>query len=166
LDELSSPGYRSLWLFKSEKSSLTIGRGRHDLFSAKSISTNHAKLKFKDQSIVLSDLGSTNGTFLNSHPDRLVKDKQYTLRDGDAIKFGTDLRVQVKLLYSDTTFLSPEDSHRLVADGRPSSQASSRNRSERSVTPNVVISESGVSRSAVHIRRHWQTSLTKVPAQQ
>jgi len=50
LDELS-PGRRSLSLFKSEKSSLTLGRGRQDLFSANFISAKHAKLEFKDQSV-------------------------------------------------------------------------------------------------------------------
>jgi pSer/pThr/pTyr-binding forkhead associated (FHA) protein len=48
--------------------------------------------------IVLSDLGSKNGTFLNSHPDRLVKDKQYMLHDGDTIEFGSDVQVRTKVI--------------------------------------------------------------------
>jgi hypothetical protein len=54
LDELP-PGDRSfsLFRFKFEQSSFTIGRGCHGLFSADFISTNHARLEFKDQSVRL-----------------------------------------------------------------------------------------------------------------
>jgi hypothetical protein len=126
---------------------------------------------------VISDLGSTNGTFLNSHPDRLSKDKQYLLHDGDNIKLGLDVRsktysladvfllclrqltVKVKFLYSDTMLLSPRDSHLLAVNETPSSRASSRNRDERSVTPNLLASEDSVSRSAARLC-YCQMSLT------
>jgi hypothetical protein len=38
-------------LFKSQKSSYTLGRGHYELFSPEFISTNHARLIFKDQSV-------------------------------------------------------------------------------------------------------------------
>lgn len=60
----------------------------------------------------------------------------------------------MKFLYSDPRLLSPRDSDRLAVNGGPSSRASSRDRSERSVTPNMVTSEHGVSRSAAHFSPH------------
>ena len=48
-----------------------------------SVSRNHCKLLNTGQSIMLRDLGSTNGTYVN---DELVD--EYVLRDGDFIKVG------------------------------------------------------------------------------
>jgi diguanylate cyclase (GGDEF)-like protein len=48
-----------------------------------SVSRNHAKIINTGKSIVLRDLGSTNGTYVN---DELID--EYVLRDGDFIKIG------------------------------------------------------------------------------
>jgi GGDEF domain-containing protein len=48
-----------------------------------SVSRNHAKLINAGKSIILRDLGSTNGTYVN---DQLID--EYVLRDGDFIKIG------------------------------------------------------------------------------
>jgi len=65
LDEVS-PGHRSLTLkFRPEKSSYTLGRGLHELFSGNFISTHHANLKFKDQS-VRSHISIKNLSYLSS----------------------------------------------------------------------------------------------------
>ena len=61
--------------------------------------------KFLAAQIVISDPGSTNGTFLNSHPDRLVKDKQYLLRDGDVIKFGFNVSTIFSFVWVLTTYV-------------------------------------------------------------
>jgi diguanylate cyclase (GGDEF)-like protein len=48
-----------------------------------SVSRNHAKLINTGKSIILRDLGSTNGTYVN---DQLID--EYVMRDGDFIKIG------------------------------------------------------------------------------
>src|SRR5690242_14650627 len=48
-----------------------------------SVSRNHAKIMNTGKSIILRDLGSTNGTYVN---DQLID--EYVLRDGDFIKIG------------------------------------------------------------------------------
>ena len=48
-----------------------------------SVSRNHAKIINTGKSIILRDLGSTNGTYVN---DQLID--EYVLRDGDFIKIG------------------------------------------------------------------------------
>ena len=48
-----------------------------------SVSRNHAKIITTDQSIILRDLGSTNGTYVN---DQLID--EYVLKDGDLVKIG------------------------------------------------------------------------------
>lgn len=48
-----------------------------------SISRNHAIIEHMDDGLVVRDLNSTNGTYVNDHPIR-----HYTLRDGDQIKIG------------------------------------------------------------------------------
>ena len=48
-----------------------------------SVSRNHAKIINTGKSIILRDLGSTNGTYVN---DELID--EYVLQDGDLIKIG------------------------------------------------------------------------------
>ena len=48
------------------------------------VSDRHASLRFRDREFVLTDLDSTNGTFVN---DQRVG--QHTLMDGDRVRFGS-----------------------------------------------------------------------------
>lgn len=47
------------------------------------ISRNHAVIEHQDNAVVIRDLNSTNGTYVNDHPIR-----QHQLLDGDQIKIG------------------------------------------------------------------------------
>jgi len=66
----------------------------------KSVSKRHASLSWDEaaQKCTVKDLGSTNGTFLNSS---LLVRKEAALRDGDIISFG---EVQFWYLYTDTLY--------------------------------------------------------------
>lgn len=48
-----------------------------------SVSRNHCKILSTGASLILRDMGSTNGTYVNDHPV-----DEYALRDGDLIKVG------------------------------------------------------------------------------
>lgn len=50
------------------------------------VSRTHAVLQWSNQGIVIMDLGSTNGTFLNNH--HLPANKPYPLQSGDELRFG------------------------------------------------------------------------------
>ena len=49
------------------------------------ISGKHASLRYKDQKFTITDLDSTNGTFLNDRPDPIAREE---LRDNDTIRLG------------------------------------------------------------------------------
>jgi hypothetical protein len=84
----------------SEDSELTVGRLPDcDLvLDHKSVSKRHAELRWdeKAKKCTVKDVGSTNGTFLNSS---LLMRREATLRDGDIISFG---EVQFWYLLTDT----------------------------------------------------------------
>ncbi len=63
----------------------TIGRARECdyVIDSNEISRTHAQLTFDYQQIILCDLGSTNGTFLNG--ERLIPHKDYRLRANDTV---------------------------------------------------------------------------------
>jgi len=63
----------------------------------KGVSRFHASIKASNRGIVLIDLGSTNGTVLNSY--RLPAEQPYPLQSGDEIRFGDLL---VHLFFNDT----------------------------------------------------------------
>ena len=65
--------------------SLIIGRSsKCDIqIDQESISRNHSKIVNTGKSIMVRDLGSTNGTYVNDEPI-----DEYVLRDGDLIKIG------------------------------------------------------------------------------
>lgn len=67
------------------KNSTVIGRSsKVDIqIDEDSISRNHAIIEHMNDGLVVRDLNSTNGTYVNDHPIR-----HYTLRDGDQIKIG------------------------------------------------------------------------------
>jgi hypothetical protein len=81
---------------------LTVGRQPDCelVIDHKSVSKRHASLTWDEaeQKCTVKDLGSTNGTFLNSS---LLMRKEAALRDGDIISFG---EVQFWYLHTDTLY--------------------------------------------------------------
>jgi diguanylate cyclase (GGDEF)-like protein len=71
--------------FNLDQPALTIGRSsKSDVqVDQESVSRSHAKILNTGKTIILRDLGSTNGTYVN---DELID--EYVLRDGDFIKIG------------------------------------------------------------------------------
>src|SRR5512135_1724387 len=71
--------------YNLESPNVIIGRSsKSDVqIDQESVSRNHAKIINTGKSIILRDLGSTNGTYVN---DELID--EYVLRDGDFIKVG------------------------------------------------------------------------------
>src|SRR6202012_3789592 len=71
--------------YNLENANFIIGRSsKSDVqIDQESVSRNHAKILNTGKSIILRDLGSTNGTYVN---DQLID--EYVLRDGDLIKIG------------------------------------------------------------------------------
>jgi two-component system, cell cycle response regulator len=71
--------------YNVDRPSIVVGRSsKADIqIDQESVSRNHCKLINTGKSIMLRDLGSTNGTYIN---DELVD--EYVLRDGDLIKIG------------------------------------------------------------------------------
>ena len=71
--------------YNLESANIIIGRSsKCDIqIDQESVSRNHAKIINTGKSIILRDLGSTNGTYVN---DQLID--EYVLRDGDLIKIG------------------------------------------------------------------------------
>jgi hypothetical protein len=49
------------------------------------IAGKHASLRYKDQKFTITDLDSTNGTFLNDRPDPIAREE---LKDNDIIRIG------------------------------------------------------------------------------
>lgn len=68
-----------------DSTSMTIGRGLNNdiILEDARVSRNHAQLRYKSRRFWLTDLGSTNGTFVNGEP---VTER--ALRDGDIISLG------------------------------------------------------------------------------
>src|SRR5258708_31583558 len=69
--------------YNLDQANVIIGRSsKSDVqIDQESVSRNHAKIINTGKSIILRDLGSTNGTYVN---DQLID--EYVLRDGDFIK--------------------------------------------------------------------------------
>lgn len=61
------------------------------------VSRCHLCLLLNEQGLAVCDLGSTNGTFINSHPLTL-RGAAYPLNDGDTLTIGT-LNVRVDMLF-------------------------------------------------------------------
>lgn len=59
------------------------------------VSRTHAVIQMTEQGIIITDLNSTNGTFLNNF--RLPPDLPYPLQNGDEVQFGS-LLVHIFLL--------------------------------------------------------------------
>jgi diguanylate cyclase (GGDEF)-like protein len=71
--------------YNLDTTNIVIGRSSKSeiQIDQESVSRNHAKIINTGKSIILRDLGSTNGTYVN---DQLID--EYVLRDGDFIKIG------------------------------------------------------------------------------
>jgi two-component system cell cycle response regulator len=71
--------------FNLDRDALIIGRssGADIKLEQEAVSRNHCKLVNTGDSVIVRDLGSTNGTYVN---DQLVD--EYRLRDGDLLKIG------------------------------------------------------------------------------
>ncbi|KAJ7129164.1 hypothetical protein C8R44DRAFT_776063 [Mycena epipterygia] len=71
------------------KDSDTVDVGRK-LFgkNAKKISKNHARLIFHDAKVSITDVGSFEGTWVQSKKGALTKDSPHVLKDGDRVVFG------------------------------------------------------------------------------
>jgi pSer/pThr/pTyr-binding forkhead associated (FHA) protein len=72
-------------LYNLNVSSAVIGRStKSDIrVDQESISRNHSTVVITGKSVLIRDLGSTNGTYVNDEPIQ-----EYVLRDGDLIKVG------------------------------------------------------------------------------
>lgn len=58
------------------------------------VSGKHASLRYKEGKFVLTDLDSSNGSFLNDHGDSLAREE---LKDNDVVRFG-DVKLKFKCL--------------------------------------------------------------------
>jgi len=58
------------------------------------ISPKHASLRYKDQKFIITDLDSTNGTFLNDRTDPIAREE---LKDNDFIRMG-EVTLKLKCL--------------------------------------------------------------------
>ena len=72
------------------RESLIIGRGRAndvilDPFLDPTVSAQHAEIRFEEDTFILYDMGSLNGTYLNGNHVRRA-----TLHDGDEIGLGAE----------------------------------------------------------------------------
>jgi len=75
-----------------DKSELTVGKSSSNadyVISKPSVSRAHAKLIYRDNSLFLKDLKSTNGTFING--EKLEPDKEYLLQKGMEVKFAGEI---------------------------------------------------------------------------
>jgi pSer/pThr/pTyr-binding forkhead associated (FHA) protein len=73
-----------------------IGRGGNNLINIPDnyISKQHAVIRYTPNGLIISDLGSRNGTFLNG--ERILKGSYKILKDGDLIKIGnTDFIIEI-----------------------------------------------------------------------
>lgn len=64
------------------------------VLSDSTISGRHASLRYKEGKFILTDLDSTNGTYLNESKDSIAREE---LKDNDVVKFG-DVRLKFKCL--------------------------------------------------------------------
>jgi hypothetical protein len=66
----------------------TIGRARecHLIIDHSSVSRLHAQLEYDHEQVVITDLGSRNGTYVNGR--RLTSGESFRLRAGDRINLG------------------------------------------------------------------------------
>lgn len=86
------------WGFERVRISLLIGRDLASPLSPRlnsypNISRRHAQFRVVDGAVLLSDLNSANGTYLNGQ--RLAPNQEVEIRPGMAIRFASNLSVKV-----------------------------------------------------------------------
>jgi hypothetical protein len=84
-------GERAGQVYRPDGPIVTVGRAQDsDLqLQEQGISRRHARLQHGPQGWTITDLGSTNGTFVNGR--RLPPEEGYTLRTGDRITIGSSV---------------------------------------------------------------------------
>ena len=75
-------------------------------FDSKVLSRQHAKFYSEQEKVLVMDLGSANGTFLNNKrlSDEGKESTAFEVRDGDVISFGVDILEDGKLMYEKVQF--------------------------------------------------------------
>ena len=82
---------------------LPIGRDRswspiaHELDAYSNISRRHAELQVEHGVVQVQDVGSINGTFLNSDSEPLPAGRMTPLRHGDRLRFASTLQATIEL---------------------------------------------------------------------
>jgi pSer/pThr/pTyr-binding forkhead associated (FHA) protein len=71
---------------KAEKASVGRLEGNAICIPEASVSSHHCELWLKGDDVIVKDLGSTNGSFINEL--QLVADKEATLRPGQILRLG------------------------------------------------------------------------------
>jgi diguanylate cyclase (GGDEF)-like protein len=96
-------------IFRIAKSSVVVGRGEEAdvVLTNEGISRAHARIDAHDNSFSITDLGSTNGTFVNGAPVR-----QSALLNGDKILLGD---VLLSFTFQDSIDVSYQESLRNMA---------------------------------------------------
>ncbi|KAL7750749.1 hypothetical protein RI367_003706 [Sorochytrium milnesiophthora] len=76
-----------------QTSSKNAPAATNGVFDSKVLSRNHAEVWAQGQQVLLKDLGSSNGTFLNGQrlSDENQESQPVEVRDGDVIEFGIDI---------------------------------------------------------------------------
>ncbi len=82
--------------FRLREGQNTIGsdEGCDIVLSDSTISAKHASLRYKEGKFVLTDLDSSNGSFLNDNGDSIAREE---LKDNDVVRFG-DVKLKFKCL--------------------------------------------------------------------
>lgn len=78
---------------------LTLGRDEalstESVFrSVLNVSRRHAELRYEDGRLYVTDIGSSNGTFVNDQ--RLPASTEYELRPGQALRLASDVAVEIR----------------------------------------------------------------------
>ena len=92
-----NPGSPTAWEIELKAGANTIGRGFANDFkiSDPSVSGSHCRIIIDSGNVIIKDLGSTNGTFIN-RGHRLPPGSRHPLHDGDEIIVGkTFLRFRI-----------------------------------------------------------------------
>ena len=111
--------------FELTEPNVRLGRDASNTFQLhdNEVSRHHAEIRRVDNDYTLSDLGSSNGTFVNGQRSR-----QHVLASGDQIQMGGTL-----MLYTGPAEETPEDLAQIVNIGAPA-EADDRSRIVHSVT--------------------------------
>ena len=86
---------------KDDDAIISIGRSRMNFIQLTELTVSklHAQIKIVGETVMMSDLGSKHGSYLNEVA--LEPNREYTLRSGDAVCFG---RLKLR-----STFLEDEE---------------------------------------------------------